>query len=77
MFIVTQRQKSPKRFYNSWTNQGHSIRKSKKKFFYGHQKTDLLIFLYFNTKTEICEKKNYILTLRFLLFSKQKFWFTL
>ena len=57
MFIVTQRQKSLKRFYNSWTNQGHSIRKSKKKFFYGHQKTDLLIFLYFNTKTEICEEK--------------------
>ena len=32
-------------------------KKIKKKFFYGHQKTDLLIFLYFNTKTEIWEKK--------------------
>ena len=57
MLIVTQRQKSLKRFYISWTNLGHSIRKSKKKFFYGHQETNLLIFLYFNTKTEICEKK--------------------
>ena len=31
-------------------------KKIKKKFFYGHQETNLLIFLYFNTKTEICEK---------------------
>ena len=59
MFIVTQRQKSLKRFYNSWTNQGHSIRKSKKSFFMVIKKQIFWFFYILTQKQRSVKKKLY------------------
>ena len=59
MFIVTQRQKSLKRFYNSWTNQGHSIRKSKKSFFMVIKKQIFWFFYILIQKQRSVKKKLY------------------